>query len=381
MLNRFLGSLCALVLIMTVLAPASRGADTTGVVAFLESVDVGLYLDTGYEFNFNQPQSGENSFRSLDPDDNEFEIHMLELTFERTPTGGSTVADHVGFRADLVFGEDAERIHSAGLGDDTDAFDLLQAYINVLAPVGEGLNIYAGKFTTLAGFELIESKDNPNITRSFLFGLAIPFTHTGIRASYSTGPLGLTFGLNNGWDVTDDNNDGKTFEAQVSFEQEMYSVYVTGYFGPEQDSVDGDWRELITIVGSVTPMEGLTFTADLDFGWEQDAIVAGVEDDAFWWGIAGYVTYDVNEMVSLALRGEYFDDSDGTRTGIDQSLWEITPTIAVRPFPNHGALDDLVLRLEYRHDQSNEDAFEDSDGTLKDTQDTIALQLYYTFSM
>ena len=161
-----------------------------------------------------------------------------------------------------------------------------------------------------------------------------------------------------------------------------YSLYVTGYFGPEQDSVDGDWRELITIVGSLSPLDALTLYVDLDFGWEQDAdLGGGIEDDAFWWGIAGYVTYEVSDMVTLALRGEVFDDSDGVRTGIEQTLWEITPTIAIKPFPGNDKLDDLVFRLEYRHDQSDEDAFEDSDGDFQDTQDTIALQLYYTFSL
>jgi hypothetical protein len=38
---------------------------------------------------------------------------------------------------------------------------------------------------TLAGYEVIEAWKDPNITRSILFGFAIPFTHTGIRANYT----------------------------------------------------------------------------------------------------------------------------------------------------------------------------------------------------
>jgi len=357
----------------------SRDADT-GLIDFLKNVSVGIYIDMGYEYNFNNPKSGENAFRSLDPDHNEFELHMAQLSLEKTPTGNKTLGDYIGFRIDLSFGEDAERIHAGGLGEDDQPFDLTQAYINILAPIGNGLNIYAGKFVTLAGFEVIEAKGNPNITRSFLFGLAIPFTHTGIRLAYATGPVTLTVGLNNGWDVVDDNNDGKTIETQIALELERASFYLTGYFGPEDDGVDSDWRELITFVGSVTPVEPLTLSFDLDFGWEQDFNFEAGQDDAFWWGIAGYVVYEISPVFSMALRGEFFDDNDGVRTGFEQQMWEITPTLSIKPFAGRSGLENLEFRVEYRHDQSNEDVFEDSDGDFKDTQDTIAFQLLYYFS-
>jgi hypothetical protein len=306
---------------------------------------------------------------------------MAQLSFEKVPTMEGGVGDYIGFRTDLAFGKDAERIHAAGLGEEDQPFDLTQAYIHVLAPVGNGLNIYAGKYVTLAGFEVIEAKDNPNITRSFLFGLAIPFTHTGVRMSYGVGPATLTIGVNNGWDNVDDNNDGKTIESQLAFESENASLYVTGYFGPEQDGVDGDWRELITIVGSYSPIESLTLSVDLDLGWEQSVNFDVMEKDVFWWGVAGYVVYEINPMLSVALRGEYFQDDDGARTGFEQKMWEITPTLSIKPFVGHRTFDNLEFRVEYRHDQSDERVFEDSNGSLKKSQDTVALQLLYYFTI
>jgi len=351
---------------------------------FIKSIKPSFYLDTSYGYNFNNPRSGTNSLRIFDTDHNDFNIHLFQLAFKKTPTTEGGLASLIGFGVKLDFGEDADIIGSSGLGDPDDEFDLQEAYIHVLAPVGNGLNIYAGKFVTLAGYELIESKDNPNFSRSFLFGFAIPFTHTGLRLNYGAGPVGLTLGVNNGWDNVDDNNDGKTIESQVSLSLGNASFYVTGYFGPEQDEVDSDWRELITVVGILTLMEKLTLVGEVDFGWEQGVTNAdlGLDDDSVsWWGVAGYLIYDINDIFRLALRGEYFDDSDGFRTGTDQHLFEITPTLSIKPFCNKGMLDNLVLRFEYRFDHSNEDVFENDDSEFEDNQHTVATELLYYFSL
>src|SRR5436309_1397363 len=53
-----------------------------------------------------------------------------------------------------------------------------------------GWQVKAGKFVTLLGSEVIEAPSNFNYSRSFLFGFAIPFTHTGVLF---TPPLGDKF--------------------------------------------------------------------------------------------------------------------------------------------------------------------------------------------
>ena len=119
-----------------------------------------------------------------------------------------------------------------------------------------------------------------------MFGFAIPFTHTGIRADYTAGPVTLTAGLNNGWDVVDDNNSDKTIESQIAFSHSGGAITdlwigVTGYFGRELVSVEDEmgsessngWRELITAVGTLTLFDELTFIVDADFGWQQDTVL------------------------------------------------------------------------------------------------------------
>lgn len=331
------------------------------------------------------PESGTNQLRVFDTQANSFNINLFQLAFKKTPTTEGGLIDLIGFGVKLDFGEDAQVLSSTeNLGQD-DVFDLQEAYIHALAPIGNGVDIYAGKFVTLAGAEVIESKDDFNFSRSFLFGFAIPFTHTGVRLHYPAGPLDFIVGVNNGWDVVKDNNDGKTIESRIGLTLgEIFSLGVVGYFGPEQDTGPSEWRELIDVVATITPIEKLILVANLDFGWQQNVTDAdlGLDDEGvFWWGIAGYIAYDFNDVFRLALRSEYFDDKDGFRTGTKQQLFEITPTLSIRPFCNKGMLDNLVWRLEYRFDHSDEDVFENDDGGFKDTQQTIATELIYYFSL
>ena len=53
-----------------------------------------------------------------------------------------------------------------------------------IAPIGNGLKIQAGKINTLIGYEVINAWENPNFSRTMMFGLSQAFTTTGIRFTY-----------------------------------------------------------------------------------------------------------------------------------------------------------------------------------------------------
>src|SRR5207245_4070028 len=102
---------------------------------------------------------------------------------------------------------------------------------------GGPLTLIAGKFVTLQGSEVIWSPTNPNISRSILFG-AIPFTHTGLRATWAVSDtVSLIAGGNNGWDQLTDANKGKTAELGVTLNPiKPLSITVSGYSGQEATS-------------------------------------------------------------------------------------------------------------------------------------------------
>ena len=328
----------------------------------LESIGLGFSLDTTYQYVSDGEVGGGIVERGLYPEHNDFSIDAFTLSLEKVPTVGEGVMDLVGFRADILFGEQAERL-GFGFGRDADdepldgAVSPYQAYINVLVPSGaSGLNIYAGQFTTLAGWELIEAKDNTNITRSLLF-YRIPFAHSGVRATFSAGSLDLALGLSNDWDALDDADDGKTFESQIAlnFANDGW-LGVTGYFG----DTDGDTRTLITVVGTVTLLEKVTLVAD----YEYTSHDAGGDR----WGFAGYAIVSLSDAMSLALRGEYVDDTE-TENAVE--LYEFTSTLILTPFESMG---NFETRLEYRYDKADGD---DAYFGESDEQHGFAVQLLY----
>jgi hypothetical protein len=88
--------------------------------------------------------------------------------------------------------------------------------------------------------------------------------------------------------------------------------------------------------------------------------------------------------IGFALRGEYFDDSDGTRLptpggdgfGHHQSAWEVTTTFKVV------LAEGLMFRTEYRYDSAKHELFlKDPVGEdeTRDDQHTIAAELSYVF--
>ena len=90
----------------------------------------------------------------------------------------------VGFRLDLTGGPASALVNALEPGEAGYLQTFQQAYVSYLAPVGSGLQIDAGKFVTPAGAETIETRDNWNYSRSFLFALAIPYYHMGVRTAY-----------------------------------------------------------------------------------------------------------------------------------------------------------------------------------------------------
>jgi hypothetical protein len=339
-----------------------------------KALGMSIYLQAGYTVNLNNPDSGENDLRVFDHKANSFMLDLAQIVFIKDAAAGSA-----GYKLKLSAGETAKWIHSRGLsgapltspqaGEGTDSLDVTEAYISYIASIGKGLRFDFGKFVTYHGAEVIEAKDNPNYSRSFLFNYAIPFTHTGLKVSYVfTDALNASLHIVNGWDNSTDNNKGKTYGLSVGLTpSELLSGYINYMQGPEQDNNNSNKRSLVDIVATIKPTKKLSFILNYDDAKEDNAIPTG---DAKWSGIAGIVKYDFTDTYSLAVRAESFDDKDGFRTGTVQKLKEITVTPEIRL--NGG----LILRPEYRHDSSDKQSF---DGGQKKSQDTIALGVMYAW--
>lgn len=383
-MKRRTGLMAAAILLASAGSGAYAGVLADATSDALGGIEIGGYIDISYLYNFNDPSDnqGGNGIRIFDNDHNDINLNLLQLYIDRLPEDPG----EVGFRIDFAIGEDSSTIVPDDLFDMGDDFNIYQAYISYIAPIGEGLTIDLGRWVTHHGYEVIESPANDQFSRSILFGWAIPFTHMGLRMSYDFNEMwGVSGAITQGWDVVEDNNDSKTFHGAVYFRPtDTISITNSFAFGPELDDNNHDNRFLYDLVASWQATEQLLVGANFDYGFDEDQAPDG--DDGVWWGVAGYVRYDITDALYVGARGEYFDDSDGQRismvTGQDAAgdditvsevkLWEVTLTLG------YNVLENLLTRIEYRHDDADKAIFDD-DGDIEDTQDTIAFEVVYSF--
>ena len=321
-----------------------------------------------YNYNFNSPDSGSNNMRIFDQNHNDFTMDLLQLEVSKETESG------VGFHAVLDYGETAGLIQSDWGGDLAHNFEVQQAYMTYTFGIGNGVEMKFGKFATLLGGEVIESPYNPNVSRSFMFGYAIPFTHTGVLFSTALNDnISLTAGVVNGWDNVRDNNNGKTFLGSLGLELGDLAWTFNGVFGAEDDDSGSSKTGVFDTVLTYSPMDNVDLLANFDYGTASEQVGG---DDADWTGLSGIITLGgglLDESLadwSFALRGEWFSDPDGYRTGIEQDLREVTGTFKWQMTEN------LQARLEFRHDWSNKDVFDDGSG-YSDDQDSMIVEFAY----
>jgi hypothetical protein len=334
-----------------------------------QEIAVNGFLSVWYEYNTNRPASGRNQYRVFDFDDNTVNVDAAEVVVQKAVEKPGDV----GFRVDGVAGAVARVSSAAGLFQGQD-FDLQQATVSWIAPVGSGLRLDFGKFVTHMGNEVIEGYDgwNDNATRSFVFGFAIPFTHTGLKATTSFGDqLTAMLVLCNGWDVVADNNSGKSVGAQLIWTPSKV-ITVTGNYmgGPEQANTSGNWRNVGNLVAQWKATDRTVFTLELTYGGEPNAVTTG--ETATWSGLVGYARFGLTDSFALNLRGEYFADPDGARTGVRQYLKEVTLTPEWKISPH------FLVRGDFRLDWSNRDVFEKKSG-FTSTQPTLLADVIYVF--
>ena len=89
---------------------------------------------------------------------------------------------------------------------------------------------------TLLGYEVIESPNNLNFSRGYLFTLAIPLTTTGALLSYTFSDwFSATAGVILGWDDSKNVNDPMSYTGQFAFTpMKDFTANLNWVVGPEQ---------------------------------------------------------------------------------------------------------------------------------------------------
>ena len=357
--------------------PADTATSTIAAVApqakWIEEIAVNAFVSTGYLYNFNRPATSANSYRVFDFSHNSFNLDVAELVLQIAPSK----PNDAGFRVDFVAGNSIPQI--AKSQDQTvTQFDLQQAFVSYIAPVGSGLRFDAGKYVTHLGYEVIEGYDGYDDTysRSILFGYAIPFTHTGVKASYAfSSKVAAMLEVVNGWDLVRDNNLSKSIGAQLTITPiAPLSVLLSWIGGPELAKDNHTNRNVFDVVAIFKPTKTLTLGVNGDYGIEEGTSMVTPGSDAVWKGIAGYATLAATDKLSVAFRGETFHDDDGVRlgTGTRTTLSEVTFTPAYK-FTQH-----VLLRGEVRFDKANRPILT-RERALDDKQTTFGANVIFLY--
>ena len=370
----------ALAGMMLFLAGSANAQDNA---PWYEGMDILGFASATYGYNFNNPASQMNDLRVFDQRSNTFLIDVAQLSLQKIPVNRG----EAGMRMDVIAGSSVpQSVASSGLLSGQD-IDLLQGYVMYIAPIGNGLQIDMGKFTTHIGYELIEGVDgyNDNVTRSLCFGFAIPFAHTGIRFWYPfSDDVSAMLMVANGWDNAVDNNTDKSVGAQLALTPtDEFAFYLNGIYGAEGDGDNGNKQSVIDVVATYQITDMFSVGANVDYGMLGNAVADDAEEDgladATWLGVAGYVRADLNDWFSLAFRGEMFDDADGERTGTVQQLMTFTLT------PEFRVADGCVIRADIRMDTSDEMVFhqefdpanDPEEDRYTDSQNTVTLNMLF----
>jgi hypothetical protein len=320
------------------------------VMTTLQSTTISGYVDTSAIWQFgNGNMLPGRSFDGGDKSDG-FNLNVVKLQLEKPLDESQWSA---GYRVGLMFGPDANAVNTASspLGVNSSDLAVKNAYVNMRAPIGNGLEIKMGVWDTIVGYEVMEAGNNPNYSRSYGFFIE-PIVHTGILASYKVNDvLSLSAGVADRGDI----NNVNARSGMETLKSYLGSITLTA---PESagalkgaslysgiiDSGIANGKDIMNLyVGASvpTPAEGLSVGAAYDYR------ANALRDSSYENAVGGYLSYQATEKLKLNGRVEYATSSRGgygTSTGESVELLGVTGTVDYNLWAN------AITRLEFRWD-------------------------------
>jgi hypothetical protein len=336
----------------------------SGLAGFFRTTELTGFFDGYFGYNFNKV--GDIQLRNFDTKHNQFSVNLAEIALEKKASDTS----RLGFRFDFNVGQAADISHSVEPGGPTYFRNMQQGYVTYLAPIGKGVQFDVGKFVTPHGAEVIETKDNWNYSRSLLFALAIPYYHMGARIGVPVSDkVTFTGFIVNGWNNVVENNSPKTVGISAAVKPNGKLTVIQNYMVGAEQADNDDIRHIFDTVVSYALTDKVSVMGNYDFGRDT---LAGVTQQ--WQGIAGYLRAQITDVWALSPRLEWFEDRDGFSTGLAQTVKEFTITSEQK------LAGQLLTRVEFRRDMSNEPFFKKSGDRLVKSQNTVSFGFVYAFS-
>ncbi len=305
---------------------------------------IGGWANAGITYNSVSPENNFNGPVTFGDRSGEFQLNQLNLFVQRAVATEGNAWD-VGGRFDVMFGSDAIFTQAYGVpaydvnslqplnrnhwdldllgGNDNRFYDLAlpQAYLEMYAPIGNGLNIKIGHFYTPIGYETVPAPDNFFYTHAYTMQYGEPFTHTGILGNYAVDnnwsvmggviTASATGGWDGGWDKQLGNWAGIAGATWTSTDKNT-SANVSGTYGGTSEHSSQSWG-IYSIVLKHNITDKTHLMLQHDHGYANNVQASTPNVDAEWYGVNTHLTYDVTDTVTAGVRGEWFRDQNGFR--------------------------------------------------------------------
>ena len=292
---------------------------------------------------------------------NELQLHQGWLYAEKVADGSEGF--DWGFRADVVYGTDANDTQSFGNNPGTFDFQNGLDFGNGTTNYGWAIpqlyaefangdwSVIAGHFYTLVGYEVVTAPDNFFYSHSITSFNSEPFTHTGVVATYNASDnVTLYGGWTAGWDTGFDQfGNGSSFlgGASIAISEASTFTYITtfGDFGA-RGAGSGSYSHSLVLDTAVNDK--------LNWVLQSDYVEDGIDEQ---YGLNNYLIYTVNDCVGYGLRTEWWQNNGN-------DFYEITGGVNYRVHAN------LILRPEVRWDRND---------TTDDDQTGFGIDAVFTF--
>ncbi len=337
-------------------------------------LEVGLWASGGVTGNSNGNTNAPVLFNDRV---NEFTLDQLNFYIERAVDTEGDSWD-IGGRMDFMYGTDARFTQASGWDDKWNAgssgyYDIAmpQLYVEVFAPIGNGITAKLGHFYTSIGNEVVTAPDNFFYSHAYTMLYAEPFTHTGATFSYDIDDnFSVNAGAVMGWDNMTDNPEAWSFLGGGSWTSDNQASSVTvQLISGDGDDGNGNLenRTMYSLVATHDFTDKLHYLFQHDFGTQEDVFGNGVN----WFGVNQYVTYDINDELAIGVRAEWFNDVDSARVS-NMGANYFAASIGV----NYSPLPWFKIRPEIRYDWADENVF---NGGVDHDQVAIAMDMILTF--
>jgi putative OmpL-like beta-barrel porin-2 len=355
-------------------------------------------FDGYYGYDFNHPIGRIQYVRAYDVLSNAFSVNQADVVFDLDPDVAA--GRRYGVRLDLQFGQATATLQGNPANEARpDIYrNIFQAYGTYVVPLGKGLTLDFGKWSSSLGIEGNYTKDQVNYSRSFFFDY-LPFYHMGVRASYKVNDkLSANYWIVNGTDQTEPTNSYKDelfgFAAQPTKNISWTMNYYVGQDHPDvaaatnctvplqpglclqpiNPAPDGKAHIFDSYVTwNATPK--LSVSAEGDYVISREWASAKPGESSAPSLVAGgvaYARYQWRPKMALGGRFEYFDDRNGLYSGTGQALKEFTGTYEYK----FG--EGFLTRVEYRGDWSNVPFFlTNKPGVLSPNQPTLTVGMVW----